>query len=271
MLTIDFKYLDMKHGLDIKQGQKILDIGCGEGRHTAEACRFNGNFCVGADVSHEDLLKAGEKLKLNEEFFPLQDSTAALSVSDITNLPFKDNSFDIVICSEVLEHITMDEKALVEIKRVLHPGGFFALSVPRFWPEKICWFLSYEYSHTKNGHIRIYRKKELLKKLEAKEFDVFKIHYAHSIHSPFWWLKCLTGLDRTDFFPVKLYHYFLVWDIMKKPFITKFIDRLLNPVMGKSLVVYCKKRQSGQSQNGNQGNHKGLPLRLQNERYAKAS
>ncbi|NIA10054.1 MAG: hypothetical protein GWP10_10085 [Nitrospiraceae bacterium] len=81
----------------------------------------------------------------------------------------------------------------------------------------------------------------MIEKLQAKGFQVFKTHYAHSIHSPFWWLKCLAGLDRTDFFPVKLYHKFLVWDIMKKPFITKLIDRLLNPLMGKSLVVYCRK------------------------------
>ncbi len=245
MLTIDFKYLGLKQKKE--QGKKILDIGCGAGRHVAEACRFNGNFCLGADISYQDLLKAKEKLKFNEKFFPLKDSVKALAAADITCLPFKDNSFDIIICSEVMEHITMEKKAFNELKRVVSPEGLLALSVPRFWPEKICWFLSYEYSHTKNGHIRIYKKKELLTKLEEKGFKVFKSHYAHSLHSPFWWLKCLVGVNRSDSFSVNIYHRFLVWDIMKKPFITKFIDKFLNPVMGKSFVVYCTKTGSSQA------------------------
>ncbi len=227
----------------MKQGTKLLDIGCGEGRHTAGACRFKGVFCTGADISHKSLLKAQEKLELNRQFFPLDGAIGAFSAADITELPFENNSFDIVICSEVLEHIPMDNEALNEIMRVLKPEGILAVSVPRFWPEKLCWLLSPEYSKVKNGHIRIYKKKDLTAKLEQRGFQIFKYHYAHSIHSPFWWLKCFTGLNRTDSFLVNSYHKLLVWDIMKKPLITRCIDQFLNPVMGKSMVIYCTKKK----------------------------
>ncbi len=233
MITINFKHIDLKHG------QKLLDIGCGEGRHTIEAAGFKKIFCTGADINFKNLLKAKDKLDLNRNFFPLKRFSCAFSAADITELPFEDNSFDIVICSEVMEHIPNENSALAEIKRVLKPKGILALSVPRAWPEKICWSLSYEYSHTKGGHIRIYSKKELIQKLENKGFKIFKHHYAHSIHVPFWWLKCFAEQNRTDSALVNLYHRLLVWDIMKKPLITRFIDKLFNPVMGKSLIVYC--------------------------------
>ena len=66
-------------------------------------------------------------------------------------------------------------------------------------------------------------------------------HFAHSIHTFYWWIKCLTGPDRIDVPLVNLYHKLLVWDLMEKPRITAFMDRLLNPVLGKSLVLYFKK------------------------------
>ena len=67
-------------------------------------------------------------------------------------------------------------------------------------------------------------------------------HFAHSIHTPYWWFKCLTGPDRTDVRLVNLYHRLLVWDMMKHPPVTRFLDRLLNPVLGKSLVMYFRKK-----------------------------
>ncbi|MBF0469212.1 MAG: methyltransferase domain-containing protein, partial [Desulfamplus sp.] len=220
---------------------------CGEGRHTAKACEFPGIFCVGADRSHKDLIISRKKLRLHQEL--LEESKGTLSIhnctwtllsSDITQLPFADHSFDIIICSEVMEHIHNEQMAIAELKRVLKPGGRLALSVPRYWPEKICWKLSHDYSNSQGGHIRIYTKKGLLQKIIPAGFEFRGSHHAHSLHAPFWWLKCLTGLNRnnTDSNIIYLYHKMLVWDLMEKPFITRFMENLLNPVMGKSLVLY---------------------------------
>ena len=66
-------------------------------------------------------------------------------------------------------------------------------------------------------------------------------HHAHALHSPYWWLKCGLGLDRPDRWPVRTYHRFLVWDIMRRPLLTRALERTLNPFLGKSLVLYAEK------------------------------
>ena len=236
MITIDFNQLD------IHPDDRILDIGCGEGRHTIRACRQNKTMCVGADFGFKNLIETKKKLAFHQALNDLCCKSIDLSCMDVTNLPFKNSSFDIVICSEVLEHIPDDKRALSELVRILKPGKILAVSVPRFWPEKICWLLSDEYFNANMGHVRIYKKASLVMAIESLGLTGFSSHYAHSIHTPFWWLKCFVGPNRTDSKLVNLYHRLLVWDLMKKPKSTAFIDRLLNPILGKSLVLYFKKR-----------------------------
>jgi hypothetical protein len=115
------------------------------------------------------------------------------------------------------------------------------VSVPRFWPERICWALSDEYFNANQGHIRIYKKKQLMQLIEKAGAKYRTAHHAHSIHSPYWWLKCFVGPTREDSVAVNLYKRFLTWDILSKPKLTKTLDRYLNPIMGKSLVLYFKK------------------------------
>ena len=235
MITIDF------NKLDIKPDARILDIGCGEGRHTIKACQQKGTICIGADFVFKNLVETKNKLSFYNNFTDLKCKTVDLSCMDVTKMPFKNSSFDSIICSEVLEHIPDDAMAISELVRILKPKKNLAVSVPRFWPEKICWHLSDEYFNANMGHVRIYKKKSLIKTIESFGVKHYACHYAHSIHAPFWWLKCFFGPNRTDSKPVNLYHRILVWDLMKKPKFTSFIDKLLNPVLGKSLVLYFKK------------------------------
>jgi SAM-dependent methyltransferase len=235
MITMDF------NRLGIAPGNRILDIGCGEGRHTVRACQTPGTVCIGGDFGFDNLLTTKGKLEFHERLNDLACRDWALSAMDVTAMPFADNSFDAVICSEVLEHIPDDEKAVSELIRILKPGKILAVSVPRAWPEWICWQLSDEYHNANMGHVRIYSKKEMMGKIQRKGPQYLGCHYAHSIHSPYWWLKCFVGPTRTDSLAVNLYHKLLVWDLMKKPALTNTIDRLLNPLMGKSLVLYFKK------------------------------
>ena len=67
----------------------------------------------------------------------------------------------------------------------------------------------------------------------------------HALHSPYWWLKCAVGPTNDEHPLVRAYHELLVWDIMqRRPVgtITRWADRLLNPILGKSLIVYAKKK-----------------------------
>jgi SAM-dependent methyltransferase len=156
-------------------------------------------------------------------------------------LPFADACFDLVVCAEVLEHIPAHDLALVEIARVLRPGGDLVVSVPRRGPERLCWAFSAEYAGADGGHVRIYRKPDLIAMLAGAGLKPRAAHYAHSLHTPYWWLKCLVGPRREDVRWVNLYQRFLNWDMFKKPPLTQLLERLLNPILGKSLVVYCKK------------------------------
>jgi SAM-dependent methyltransferase len=235
MITADLKRLGLQ------PGQRLLDIGCGSGRHVAEAYRLKGVVAVGADLNIADLKQARERLEFHDRLGEHGGGCWCLSTADVRRLPFPDAHFHAVICSEVMEHIPEHHHAADELVRVLKPGGHLVVSVPRYFPERICWALSREYHQANQGHVRIYRKKALIGMIEHTGLTLYRVHHAHSLHAPYWWLKCLVGPTRSDSTAVNLYHRFLTWDILHHPRLTRQLDRLLNPILGKSLVVYFRK------------------------------
>jgi SAM-dependent methyltransferase len=160
---------------------------------------------------------------------------------NVLSLPFADNSFDFVIASEILEHVPADTAAMSEIARVLKPGGTAITTVPRFWPETICWVLSRTYTTSAGGHVRIYRSPELISRLEGAGLSFQDAHHAHAFHSPYWWVKCAVGVDRDDAWPAKSYKRLLEWQIVNRPPLLDGLERVLDPLLGKSLAVYSTK------------------------------
>jgi SAM-dependent methyltransferase len=236
MVTVDFDRLDLA------PETRVLDVGCGSGRHTAAAYRLPGARVVGVDVVCADLIAARKRLQLHDRLNIHGGGRWDLCAADGLRLPFADGRFDLVVCAEVLEHVLADGRALAEVRRVLRPGGDLVVSVPRWGPERLCWALSANYAAAEGGHVRIYRKPALLERLAGAGLKPHAAHYAHSLHTPYWWLKCLVGPQRENARLVNLYHRFLVWDLMKKPHLTSVIERILNPILGKSLVVYARKQ-----------------------------
>ena len=141
----------------------------------------------------------------------------------------------------MLEHIPDDAAAFAEIARVLRPGGRVAVTVPRYGPERICWALSDDYHANEGGHIRIYRANELRDKVLAHGLRLTHTHHAHALHSPFWWLKCAVGIEKSDHRAVAAYHKMLVWDMVSQPWVTRTAESLLNPLIGKSVALYFRK------------------------------
>ena len=235
MLTVDFDRLGLR------AGERVLDMGCGAGRHAFEMYRR------GADVIALDM-DADELATVSEWFAAMRDegsvpagAEADVKQGDALNLPFPDGEFDRVIAAEVLEHIPEDEKAISELARVLRPGGTIAVTVPRWLPEKVCWALSDEYHEVEGGHVRIYKGSELVAKVEAAGLRHVGRDFAHGLHSPYWWVKCAVGVTNDENPLVKAMHRVLVWDIVKRPLATRLAEKALNPLIGKSLVLYFEK------------------------------
>ena len=235
MLTVDFGRLP------VGPGDRLLDLGCGGGRHAFEAAR-RGARVVAVDMDRSELDRVTATFAAMAQAGEIPDGASGMTVAgDATRLPFPDGSFDTVIAAEVLEHLPADQTAMNEIARVLRPGGRAAVTVPAWLPERICWRLSDDYHNVEGGHIRIFTRRELVTKLTRSGLALTGSHHAHALHSPYWWVKCAVGVHDDAHPLASSYHKLLVWDIMRKPAVTRLADRALNPLIGKSLVVYAGK------------------------------
>jgi SAM-dependent methyltransferase len=242
MLTVDFDRLG------IGPGDKVIDVGCGAGRHAFEAYR-RGADVVAFDRDQAELSSVEAILRAMAENGEAPATASATTVAgDALSLPYPDETFDCVIASEILEHITRDDAAIAELIRVLKVDGTLVITVPRWLPEQLCWLLSDEYHANPGGHIRIYRASELRDKIARTGLELTHAHHAHALHAPFWWLKCAVGVENTKHPAVTAYHKLLVWDLMQRPKLTQIAESMLNPLVGKSVAMYFTKPQAAKTE-----------------------
>lgn len=237
MLTVELSRLSLS------PGDRVLDLGCGAGRHAFEAARRAAHV-VAVDRSADEATGVARMLAALGRAGEIPAGRLGTAVmGDALRLPFPDGSFDRVMAAEVLEHLPDDRAAIAELARVLRPGGTMAVTVPRWFPEQVCWALSDDYHApaVEGGHVRIYRAGQLTDLLGDGGLRVTWSNHAHALHAPYWWLRCLLGVSRDDALPVRLYHRFLVWDITRARPAVRLVERALNPLMGKSLVLYASK------------------------------
>lgn len=115
---------------------------------------------------------------------PLADVKA-----DICNLPFADNSFDVILCNHVLEHITDDTKAMQELYRVLKPGGWGIFQIPQdlkrdvtFEDDSITDKKERAKIFGQYDHVRIYGR-DYFDKLRSIGFTVEEVDYTQTLPS----------------------------------------------------------------------------------------
>ncbi len=237
MLTVRYDQLG------VAPGDRLLDLGCGGGRHAFEAMR-RGARVVALDADAAEVKDAAALMAALAETDQAtidSDGWGRAVTGNALQLPFADGTFDRVIAAEVLEHIPADRAAMVELARVLRPGGTMAVTVPRWFPELINWALSDDYHLVPGGHVRIYRSRDLLGRLRTAGLEPYGHHHAHAFHSPYWWLKCAVGVGDDQHPLVRAYHQALVWDITSPNRAVRAGERALNPWLGKSLVLYLRK------------------------------
>jgi ubiquinone/menaquinone biosynthesis C-methylase UbiE len=144
--------------LNIKKDQKILDVGCSGGSLLEFLMSQGFTNIFGIDISDKAIAVCKTR-GLND---------VLVSQGEATN--FNDNQFDVIIASDILEHIKEDRRALQEWQRILKPGGMLIIFVPAF---NFLWSQHDEI----NFHFRRYTRKSLLKKIAELHFTIKKSSY----------------------------------------------------------------------------------------------
>ena len=231
LLTVDLERLD------IRPGHRLLDAGCGEGRHCFGAIE-RGATVVGLDLDFDAMRLASKRLrKRGAECGRM----GAMLQGDAFHLPYADASFDRIICSEVMEHVHDYRAAIRELYRVARPGAKIAITIPTATSEHLYLRLGDEYFESPGGHIRIFRPRDLAEGMAAAGFDAVGCGFAHGFHTPYWLLRSVMHLpDADQSLLVRAYREFLI-----RATASKWLGRLegaLNFLCPKSVIVYGEKR-----------------------------
>ena len=172
---------------------------------------------------------------------PPAGATARVVRGDVLALPFPDGAFDKVIAAEVLEHIPDDVRAMAEIARSFVPaagspspcrGGGRSGSAGRCR------------GNTTTCRVATSGSTAATSSPSGSAPPASRRAAATTptrCTAPYWWLNCAFGQQSL---PSKAWHQVLVWDIIKRPWLTRTAESLLNPVLGKSLVVYVDKPET---------------------------
>ncbi len=230
LLTVDLERLE------IRPGHRLLDAGCGEGRHCFGALD-RGARVYGLDLDRPSLDRASGALRARAKQV---GSTGAMLHGNTFQLPFADASFDSVICSEVMEHVHDYRSAARELARVVKPGGRVAVTIPTATSEHLYLRLGDDYFESPGGHIRIFRPRDLARGLADAGLATTGVGFAHALHTPYWALRSVMGLPRADESAlVRAYRVFLLKATQSR--LMDRLEKLLNYVCPKSVVLYARK------------------------------
>jgi SAM-dependent methyltransferase len=230
LLTVDLERLD------VQPGHRVLDAGCGEGRHCF-GCLSRGAQPIGFDLDFDSMRDASKRLRRDAA---AANSTGEMVQGDIFRLPFEDVTFDRVICSEVMEHVHDYRAAAAELARVTRPGGKLAVTIPTATSERLYLRLGDEYFESPGGHIRIFRPRELAEGLASAGLATCGVGFAHGFHTPYWALRSVMHLPNADASRlVGAYRQFLI-QATGSPLMAR-LEGWLNYICPKSLILYAEK------------------------------
>ncbi len=233
MLTVDFDRLT------VRKGDIVLDAGCGFGRHSLEFVS-RGATVFSMDMDMESLRKTRFSLTQMKKHLKGGEVSYIVHSGDALNLPFKDESFDRIICSEVMEHVRDDELACRELSRVLKRSGRIAITVPTVFSEHIYNLLTYEYYTSPGGHIRNYFPGELAAMMRRNGMEVYAIGFKHAFHTIWWMIRSVVGLHLSDHTLTKAYHKFLHLGLYSNKI--RKAESFFDYFFPKSVVIYAWKK-----------------------------
>jgi len=226
----------------IQAGDRVLDLGCGNGRHTIEATNWDCRV-VAMDLDREELARGRYMFYADWNAGRLPGFAQFLK-GDAQHLPFGDGAFDKIICTEVLEHVHDDERAMQELFRILKPGGQIAVSCPHHRVERLLWALSWDYWHSPGGHIRIYREGQLRERLTRFGFVMGNERGRHAYQSVYWTLRCVFGKDRPQFPVTRWFWRFIELSLRTRNPLPGRVEAGLDRLIPKDFVLYGRRPPS---------------------------
>lgn len=202
----------------------VLDLGTGTGGNLRLLKQLGFTQVVGLDANEMAIQCCREK------------GFAEVKKGDICDLPFEDHRFQLVLATDILEHVDDDLRALAEIKRVLRPGGEAVMTVPAF---QSLWGIQDELGH----HKRRYRIRTLQRRVREAGMECREsFYFNYLLFFPIWLARKLVRLSRA---PIKnenqmihpmlnpLLHSIFTADVLTAP--------RIKPPFGVSLLIVGRK------------------------------
>lgn len=223
--------------LKIKKGDKVVDMGCSFGDQALKIAK-EGMIVYGIDKDEQAISQFKESAKK-------ENVKCILTVGDIEEMPYADNQFDVVIATEVIEHVHNPEKAIKESIRILRPGGHACISVPTLFSEQVFRFLHPTWIED-SKHLNFFSKNQILTLLKEAGYVIERVENHNFEWSIFWLVHSFfrsrfrsTGTPTEHRNVSKI--YFKIWAIMRKIKIDSIIIRCGNRIFPKSYYIYATK------------------------------
>ena len=147
----------------IDRKSKVLEVGCTNGFTTLEIARTMGCKTYGIDINKNSLKNARSRLSKERANF---------SYGDAYNIPFKDNSFDLVVCNNATSFMEDKKKAISEYIRVLKPWGFIAIT-PMYYLKNPSKKIVGEVSNIIGTKINIRKKEEWIDLISKTDLEIY--------------------------------------------------------------------------------------------------
>jgi SAM-dependent methyltransferase len=163
-----------------KPNAMYLDVGVGGSGYTVIEAARKGWRSVGLDISPEGVAKAKEFA-----FAQLGEGhdVCDFVVSSAEHLPFRTGTFSKMSTISVLEHIPNDERAIIEMSRVLKPSGRVMITVPNAYQRMLpIFWMPYFLWDKAIGHLRHYKSEELIAKLSQGGFSTRRVSYSGHVY-----------------------------------------------------------------------------------------
>jgi SAM-dependent methyltransferase len=203
---------------------RVLDVGTSTGTNLRMLRDLGFADVEGLDLSQEAIRYCAEK------------ALGVVHEGDICAMPFPDGSFNLVLSTDVIEHVSDDRLALSEVARVLKPGGVAIITVPAF--QKL-YGLQDRVAH----HRRRYHKQDLVQKIRAAGLEIGSVYYFnYLLFVPIWLARRLIDLFGAKLeSEAELNSPAMNWILGRIFTLDVLSARLLSPPFGVSLFAIVRK------------------------------